>query len=109
MSAALSPCPRAGFARAIKRSSATCDGQSPAAPRHLIALPNDRRPQKREIAALVGAENLLRIEPGIAALGFLWGQWCRGGAPLQFGLVDQQIDPPLLHRQADAIAVAHQP
>src|SRR5439155_1928886 len=62
------------------------------------------RPQECEVAALVGAKNFLRVEFGIATRRFLRRGLLRGGALVQFGDVDQKVDPALLHRQPDAVA-----
>src|SRR5262249_29142894 len=66
-------------------------------------------PQKTEIAALVGAENLLGEELGIAALRNLRRVRGHTRAPLQLGVVEQKLDAPPLYRQPDAVAVAHEP
>src|SRR6516162_2948367 len=52
----------------------------------------DRRPQEGEVAAVVGAENFLRIELGIAALGLDLRGLGRRGARFQFPLFDQKVD-----------------
>src|SRR5262249_41420429 len=66
-------------------------------------------PQKPKIAALVGAENLLGEEFGIAALRNLRRVRGHPRALLQLGLVEQKLDAPPLHRSPDAVAAAHQP
>src|SRR5262249_21769993 len=74
----------------------------------LPSLSESLRPQEFEVAALVGAQDLLRIELGIAARGLLARKRCTGSALLELGLVDQELDAARLHRQANAVAVAHQ-
>src|SRR5579883_2161524 len=64
--------------------------------------------QKLEIAALVGAGDLLGKELGIAALGRPWQRRRGRGALLQLGLVDQNSNAALLDRKPDAIAVTHE-
>src|SRR6266852_4674470 len=60
--------------------------------------------QEIEIAAAVGLEDLAAVEPGIAALGHRR----RGGlAARQLVGRDQEVDPALLDRKADAVAVLH--
>src|SRR5260370_40369777 len=59
-----------------------------------------------EVAAVVGAENFLRIELGIAALRLHLRGLDRRGAPLQFDLFDQEVDTTFLHRKADTVAAA---
>src|SRR6516165_3558912 len=66
----------------------------------------DRRPQEGKVAAVVGAENFLRIELGIAALGFDLRGLDRRGARFQFDLFDQEVDTTFLYRKADAVAAA---
>src|ERR1700730_5369401 len=55
--------------------------------------------EKREVAAFVGTQNLLRVEPGIAARGIVGRRTGGGGAPFQFILLDQEIDAPRRHRE----------
>src|SRR5262245_56619099 len=65
-------------------------------------------PQERKIAAVIGAENLLRIELGVAALGPLLRGLHGGGPLLELGVLHPEIDTPLLHREPDAVTVSHQ-
>src|SRR6266496_1864020 len=60
--------------------------------------------QEIEIAAAVGLEDLAAVEPGIAALGHR--RRCRLAARQLVGR-DQEVDPALLDREADAVAVLH--
>src|SRR5207248_2122853 len=54
-----------------------------------FSFPSTRgRTQEPEVAAFVGAENFLRIELGIAAVGFDLRGLRRGGAGLQLSLFD---------------------
>src|SRR5262245_45392200 len=66
------------------------------------------RPQEREIAAVVSTENFPCVELRIAALGLRLRRRHGGGPPLQFRLFHQEIDTLLLHREPDAVAVAHE-
>src|SRR4029077_12021944 len=65
-----------------------------------------RRAQEGKVAALVGPQYLLGIKPGIAACGLLVGrrQLCQRRP--QRGVVDQQSEAAVLHREADAVAIA---
>ena len=60
------------------------------------------------VAAFIGAQNFLRIELGIAARGLLARKRRTSGAPLELDLIDQKLDAARLHREADAIAIAHE-
>src|SRR5579863_4178341 len=60
--------------------------------------------QKIEIAAAIGLQDLAAVEPGIAALR---NRRRRGFAARQFVWCDQQVDPALLDRKPDSVAVAH--
>ena len=64
--------------------------------------------QKLEIATLVGTENLLSEELGIAALRNLRRVRRDACAFLQFGVVEQKFDAPPLHRKPDAVAIVHE-
>src|SRR5262249_677508 len=74
--------------------------------RPFLSARTDRWPQEGEVAAVVGAENFLRIELGIAALGLDLRGLDRSGARFQFPLIGQKVDTTLLHRKADAVATA---
>src|SRR5262245_33879033 len=63
------------------------------------ARPARRRPQEGKVAAVIGAEDFPHIEPGIAAPRRRGGRAARGGATLQFGLLDQEIDAPRSDRE----------
>src|SRR3984893_4677442 len=60
--------------------------------------------QEIEIAAAVGLQDLAAVEPGIAALRH---RRRRGPAPRQLLRRDEQVEPSLLDRQADTVAVLH--
>src|SRR5262249_21074410 len=72
----------------------------------MASLCGRQRAQEGEVAALVGAENLLRIELGIATLGLHLRRLHRGGACFQFRRFDEKIDAPFLHRKTNAVAAA---
>src|SRR5215471_20823607 len=74
--------------------------------RPFLSARTDRWPQEGEVAAVVGAENFLRIELGIAALGLDLRGLDRSGARFQFPLIDPKVDTTLLHREPDAVAAA---
>ena len=52
--------------------------------------------QEPKVAALVSAENFLRIEARVTARRSLCGGFRSRGALLQFRLVDKKVDPALL-------------
>src|SRR5262249_34448274 len=79
---------------------------TPHVSRPFLSARTDRWPQESEVAAVVGAENFLRIELGIAALGLHLRGLDRRGARFQFDLFDQEVDTTFLHRKADAVAAA---
>src|SRR5262245_37976266 len=66
------------------------------------------RPQEGKIAAFVRPEYLLAEEPGVAALGLDARRFQRGGTLLKLGLLDQEVDTPLLDREAYAVAGANE-
>src|SRR6516165_4148152 len=83
--------------RQLRRCS--CDEIRPDSPYHHFACkptipsaPTDRWPQEGEVAAVVGAENFLRIELGITALGLHLRGLDRSGARFQFDLFNQKVD-----------------
>src|SRR5258708_30344909 len=64
--------------------------------------------QKVEVAASVGLQDVLVVEPRITS----WRQGWRPESPAtprHFRFTDQQIQLPVLYGQADAIAGVHQP
>ena len=81
--------------------------------RRKINVSDDRdfsaRLQEGKIAPLVGAEDLLRVKLGVAALRRFGARLSGGGAALEFGFVHGELNAASLHGQADAIAVAHEP
>src|SRR5215469_15913681 len=66
------------------------------------------RLEKREVAPLLGAEDLLCIELGITARGTVQRGLGGSGAALKLRVLEHEIDPALLHRKADAVAVLHE-
>src|SRR4029077_3804220 len=74
-----------------------------------VSLRSCGGPQEGEVATLIGAEDFLGIELGIAALGLHFYGFARGGARFELRLVDEEIDATFLHREADAVAAADQP
>src|SRR2546423_15637684 len=62
--------------------------------------------QEIEIAAAVGLQDLAAVEPCIAALRHR--SRCRL-APRQFLRCDEEVEAPILDREADAGAVSHLP
>src|SRR5258708_36754362 len=71
--------------------------------RYSFSRAERRLAQEIEVAAVIGLQDLLAIEPGIAARR-------RGGdgrlPPRQLRRVDQQVEPALLHAEAGAVAAA---
>src|ERR1700737_747561 len=92
--------------RATNGSATNSSLKDPAACQRwfIPSLLNCGGPQEGEVAALIGAQNLLRVQLGIAALGLRLRRLRHGRALFQFGLPDQEIDTALLHRQPDALA-----
>src|SRR6516165_2504500 len=60
--------------------------------------PSWTRLEKREVATLLGAENLLCVELGIAAGGTVGDAPRSVGAASQFCVVEEEVDAPLFHR-----------
>src|ERR1700730_15888755 len=75
---------------------------------HRPASRTQLRAQKSEIAALVGAEDLLRVQLGIAALRLGLHPGSFSSATRELALLHHEIDAPLLDREPNAVAIAHQ-
>src|SRR5258706_1937497 len=72
------------------------------------ASPNSRLAQEVEVAAVLGLEHVVHVELGVAARRHAHRRAPRGASLLQLFRRHDEIDRAALHRDADAIAIAHQ-
>ncbi len=62
--------------------------------------------QKIQISAFVGLQHMGYVQVLVAAGGRRFGRW-RVRAPVEFRLVDQQLEPAVRHVEADPVPRLH--
>src|SRR5215475_14820124 len=74
----------------------------------LVTGPRDCRAraadQEVEVAALIGLENVLGVQPDPAAAGLLRRRGPGGAAEVEFGVIDLEVQRPGRHVQANDVA-----